>query len=226
MLNRIFILLCSLGIYQAFASPNYHILIEKMAEDEVAAQIQSPANGKVDIKATPLDSRLSLTPCETQLTVAIVNEQVRKNTVVKVTCDDATPWHTYIQVRVKITTPVVVAKRLLASGAILSEQNITISFVELHTLRGNVVADPLQLYGVKAKRRIPKGRTIKMRDVCFICKGDNVVIKARVSGLEIKTNGIAINSASLGDTIRVKNAQTDKVVVGKVTGISEMEVKL
>ncbi|MCE0556192.1 MULTISPECIES: flagellar basal body P-ring formation chaperone FlgA [unclassified Motilimonas] len=225
MLNRIFILLCSLGIYQAFASPNYHILIEKMAEDEVAAQIQSPANGKVDIQATPLDDRLSLTQCEAPLDVVIVNGQVRKNTVVKITCDTA-PWHTYVQVRVKITTPVVVAKRLLAPGAILSDQNITISFVELYTLRGNVVADPLKLYGVKAKRRIPKGRAIKMRDVCFICKGDNVVIKARVSGLEIKTNGIAINSASLGDTIRVRNAQTNKVVVGKVTGISEMEVKL
>ncbi|MFO6421823.1 flagellar basal body P-ring formation chaperone FlgA [Motilimonas sp. KMU-193] len=226
MLKRLFILLCSLGIYQAFASPNPHLLIEKMAEDEVAAQIQSPANGKVDIVASPLDSRLSFTPCQQPLTADIVNDKINKTTVVKVSCDDASAWHTYVQVRVKITTPVVIASQLLAPGAVLSEQNIIIDFVEVQNIRGNVIADPTQLYGVKAKRRIPKGRMIKMRDVCYICKGDNVIIKAKIDNLEIKTNGIAISSGSLGQTIRVKNVQTNKTVVGKVTGVSEMEVKL
>ncbi len=226
MLKRLFILLCSLGIYQAFASPNLHLMIEKMAEDEVAAQIQSPANGKVEILASPLDSRLRFSPCQQPLDASIVNNKVGKTTVVKVSCSDESAWHTYVQVRVKITTPVVIASQLLAPGALLSEQNIAIDFVEVQSIRGNIIADPTLLYGVKAKRRIPKGRMVKMRDVCYICQGDNVIIKAKMGNLEIKTNGIAVSSASLGQTIRAKNIQTNKVVVGKVTGVSEMEVKL
>ncbi|MCE2571566.1 flagellar basal body P-ring formation chaperone FlgA [Motilimonas eburnea] len=226
MLKQLIILLCSLGIYQAFASPNPHLMIEKMAEDEVAAQIQSPANGKVGIVASPLDTRINIAPCQQPLNANIVNGKINKTTVVKVSCDDAAPWHTYVQVRVKITKPVVVASQLLAPGALLSEHNIFIDFVETQNIRGNVIDDPTLLYGVKAKRRIPKGRMIKMRDVCYICKGDNVVIKAQMGNLEIKTNGIAISSASLGQTIRVRNTQTNKIVVGKVTGVSEMEVKL
>ena len=78
MLNRILILLCSLGIYPAFASANYHLMLEKMAEDVVAAQIQSPEHGKVEIKSSSLDARLDLTPCDESLDLTIVNGQIKK----------------------------------------------------------------------------------------------------------------------------------------------------
>lgn len=226
MFKPIAFLFLSIAAMPIFAENIVHKQIQTLAENTIAEHITAPEFGKVTIKAAKLDPRLNFETCLQPLLSEIVNGKIKKNSVVKVTCQGIKGWHTYVQVKVKVTQPVVVARQQLNKGALLSSQNLSIAYKESHQLRGSPFIDPSQLYGAKTKRRIPKGRVLKKRDLCYICKGDRVVIKAKVGGLEIKTSGIATSSAAIGDTIRAKNIQTQRNVTGKVTAVGEMEVNL
>jgi flagella basal body P-ring formation protein FlgA len=60
--------------------------------------------------------------------------------------------------------------------------------------------------------------------LCYVCKGDSIVINASIGGLSIKTNGVAQQDGNLGDTIMVRNSHSKKVIDAKVTKSSEVSV--
>jgi flagellar basal body P-ring formation protein FlgA len=57
-----------------------------------------------------------------------------------------------------------------------------------------------------------------------VCKGDRIVIGAGSANMQVKTNGIALEDGKLGESIRVKNARSNKDLVAQVVSTSEVKV--
>lgn len=228
VLKLFFLLFLSLGCNLVFAETNYQKHLENFSEAIILEKYDDVKDKesaeKIELKAYAINKIKSSPPCTTALQGKIIGDKLKPNTTVKISCNDQKPWAIYTRVKVKILLPTVVASQRLSKKQILNKTNIEIQYVEKSRIRSGAFSSLPALYGSRLKRNISKNKAIKDRDICIVCKGDNVSILAIKGSLEIKTSGIALSDANIGSTVRVKNTQTQRIVVGVVTALKKVQV--
>ena len=123
---------------------------------------------------------------------------------------------------------VPVAKNMIIQGKVIDENDIMMNDVNTHSLKSSIVVDKDQLIGMVAKRNISQNGTFKSNDIkklTVIAKGDLVTLLFLRNNLEIKTTGIALNSGGIGNIIKVKVHDTNKIVIGKIINSSIVEIR-
>ncbi len=193
-------------------------------------KVSIPEDAQVEIIPQRLDSRLNIPRCSSPLTAEIAsNRRISKNNTVKISCvspDLDYPWQIFISVRVNIGFPVVVAKETLASGDVITQEQLVISYVDQTSIRGQHFNDISKVIGTRVKRRVTKNHPIFAKNLCYVCKGDTISIFARTQKFVIKTSGEALRDGNLGDTIRVRNISSNKTIEARVVGIGEVEIRM
>jgi len=56
--------------------------------------------------------------------------------------------------------------------------------------------------------------------------GSNVTIVGKGVAFEIRARGIALQTGLVGETIKIKNVDSRKILVGKVTGPGMVEISI
>lgn len=204
--------------------------ISELAIDVIEKKMNVADGAKVKITPQSLDSRLTPPLCLPPIKAQLATDRAIKRTnTVKISCDSPQldyPWQIFISVRVDILYPVVVAREILGAGELLSEEDVSIQYVDQTNLRGQQFDEIKQVIGTRVKRRIPPNQPIFSSNLCFVCKGDIVSIFARSQSLVIKTVGEAMRDGNLGDRIRVKNTHSNKSLHATVIGVGEVEVRM
>lgn len=201
--------------------------LEQKAVDYIRTLFPPPELGEFSYKAVPLDRRIKIKPCDNELHLSIPgNATLKQQTTVLVRCTAAKPWNLYVQVRTTRLLPVVVAKVSLSPGMVMSQDNVTVMLKDSRQIRGRSLQHPATLYGARASRHISAGQTVTLRQVCLVCKGDNVVIIAKTRGLQVKTSGIAQQNGSLGDNIVILNPRSSKRIDARVVAVNRVEIDI
>ena len=226
-----FIIICLiLGCSNTFASTIYEKEIENYAASLISfkykALHQQSKKETLQINILPLDKRDTYLRCPVDLIGNILNDEIKKRTTVKVTCpvESGNGWTAYIHARVTELVPTIVTSQALSKGQILELSNIKSIYVDKIKVRNGSFSEKSSLIGTRLKRNLSTDKIIKYKDICFVCKGDKVTIKAIKKGLSIKASGIALNDANIGKTVRVKNLQSQRVIVGTVSALKEVRV--
>jgi len=197
---------------------------QKLVFDKYNSQYQLNSNEKLELQVAPLDKRINYPQCKTELLGEIVNDSIKRNTSVKVSCLDETPWTNYLRVRVNVLQKTAVVTTGLSKGQTLNQDNISAVYMDKTLIRNGGFTSAASLYGTRLKRNLSADKVIRDRDVCYVCKNDKVTIHATNTGLSIKASGIALSDANIGGTVRVKNSRTQRVIVATVTGLKEVQV--
>ncbi|GLS89296.1 flagella basal body P-ring formation protein FlgA [Psychromonas marina] len=225
---RFLFLLSSLICSYSFSDSNYRNELENFAQklvfDKYNSQNELNNNEKLDLQVAPLDNRLNYPQCQTELIGEIVNDSIKRNTSVKISCLDETPWTNYLRVRVNVLQKTAVVTTGVSKGQTLNQDNVTAVYMDKTLIRNGGFISPESLYGTRLKRNLSADKVIRDRDVCFVCKDDKVSIYATNVGLSIKASGIALSDANIGGTVRVKNSRTQRIIVATVTGLKEVKV--
>jgi flagella basal body P-ring formation protein FlgA len=201
--------------------------IEQQAVDYVQSLFPPPKSGKLSYKVVPLDRRIKIKPCDSPLQLNIPGSAtLDKQTTVRVRCTSGKAWNLYVQVRITQLLRVVVAKVNLSPGTVINENNVMVMLKDSHQIRGRTLQHIKTLQGAKASRHISAGQAVTLRQVCLVCKGDNVTIIATFKGLQVKTSGIAQQNGSLGDNIVILNARSNKRVDARVVAVNRVEIKI
>ncbi|MCW8996193.1 MAG: flagellar basal body P-ring formation chaperone FlgA, partial [Psychromonas sp.] len=202
--------------------------IQNFAKSLISAKYETTHkqknNEKLQIKVSPLDKRLTFSPCSTNLTGEVIGNKLKKNTSVKISCPAADGWTTYIHARVLILVPSIVTSRALSKGQTLNVTNMKLIYINKSLIRNGSFSKLAPLLGARLKRNLSENKIIKDRDICIVCRNDKVIINASKNGLSIKTSGIAQNDANIGRTVRVKNSRTQRIIVGTVSALKEVQV--
>ena len=210
------------------ADSSYSKEIEKFAESLVLEKYQATfeitGEQKLYIKAMPVTDRVTFSECLVPLQGHIVGDKIKSKTAVKVSCNDITPWDLYIRVKAQTLIPLIVSRRPISKGEVLSNKNIELVYKAKSRVRGSTFTNAQTLRGVRLKRNVSSQKSIRHRDICYVCEGDKVTITANKSGLIIKASGIALSDGNIGSTVRVKNSRTQRVVVGTVYALKEVQV--
>jgi len=124
-----------------------------------------------------------------------------------------------VPVRIKWRQPAAVLRRSLPRGSVLSEEDLRVLFVERSGLR--TPADPFRLCGARLTRNLAQGGVVFTDDVesvPVIAKGDPVRIVFRAGGLQVEASGEALDNGGVGDTIRVRNVLSRRIIACVVSG--------
>lgn len=188
------------------------------------AQVLADQEGRVELHAIGLDTRLADKYCPAELAFSLTSQQLpKRQATVEISCPDGEhAWRLYMPVRIDHFMTVAVATQNLNAGHILTEDDIALAEMNTQQIRENVYTDQSRLIGTKAKRRIAANQPIRASQTCFVCRGDDVTIRSEIANLSIEAKGVARSDGHLGEKIRVKNARSQKDLRGVITDLGEV----
>jgi flagella basal body P-ring formation protein FlgA len=128
---------------------------------------------------------------------------------------------------VRLAGPSLRAGRPLSRGEAIGDADLVevdgdLAGVPLRALPGRAA-----LVGAKAARDVAAGEPLTdaaVRTVPLVESGDEVVVKARVGGVEARGRAIASQDGGAGAVIQIVNPETRRLLKARVTGRGEVEV--
>lgn len=196
------------------------------AEKFIIAQLSGNNSSQLEVEGMPIDARIVIPACPQDIEYAVGSEALfQSNITVKAQCP-ASNWYMYLMIRVTEIQPVVIVSNAVSPGTLLSKDNLQVIDMDKKRLRNTTFADIDSVLGARVKRRLISGRPVEPDDLCFVCKGDNVVISAESQFMYVKTNGVALEDGNVGETIRVKNSRSNKNLLAQIVNTHEVKVNL
>ena len=115
----------------------------------------------------------------------------------------------------RLMVEVPVPLQTVAEGQKLTAGDLGRAWIAEQTLKAEIVSSVIEVVGQEADRRLLPGRPIRVADVRaprLVRKGDVVAIVYRGAGLEITTQGRAMEDGSAGQAVRVTNITSERLV--------------
>ncbi|MFT5172609.1 MAG: flagella basal body P-ring formation protein FlgA [Gammaproteobacteria bacterium] len=203
------------------------VVFEHSADIDVT---ETDTHTDLQVRPGALDARLRLADCSLPLTPfwAPGSKKIG-NTTVGVRCAGERPWKLFIPTRVQLMKLVVVANRPLLRGQHLSALDLRSEKRDVGRLRRAAIFDPAQVLGYRVKRAIAPGRVVDgamLEAPVLVERGRRVRIAVRTADVAISMSGEAIEDGALGDTVKIRNTSSRKVIEGVVTGHGTVRVHL
>ena len=128
---------------------------------------------------------------------------------------------------VEVLKKVPVVAKPIQAGEILREEYVSLELRELSRLPHDVIFDISLALGKEVRTSLRPGmvlRTSHLQLPVVVKRNEEVEIIARGKNFIVKAKGIALENGRLGEVIRVRNKESNKVVFGKVVGERQVEV--
>jgi flagella basal body P-ring formation protein FlgA len=198
--------------------------VQRAAEEYARQVVAVPDFGEIVLEAAHIDSRLKVSACESGYDLTTSGTAKSSGVTVLVKCPTE-GWQVYVPVRATVTVPLVVASLPIASGQLITENDLSIEFIEQRAYRRQGFYSLDAIVGSKAKRALRAGQVVERKDVCAVCRGDTVVINATMGEMTITTRGEAMRDGAVGEQVKVKNSKSQRIIDATVSGIGEVSVR-
>jgi flagella basal body P-ring formation protein FlgA len=200
--------------------------ITKTAKSFLERQLKTES-GEVEIRLGTLDPRLRLPACSRPLTGFLPKgTELKGNAIVGIRCVGEQSWHIYLPVELSIKQRVIVFKRHLAKGTVISVDDLDYKMVEVADLRFTPVTDPKRIVGSIVKRRVNSGEMVNPQITCMVCKGEKLFLIAQNANLSVSMEATALEDGHYGDSVKVKNNASSRVIDGTVIAKNKVRVEL
>lgn len=226
------ILFTTLTLSGDLSAKGYNSLAHDELLKQVISYVEQQFNPDKDknlrVVAHPLDSRIIVKECKQNLLFSIANTRsFSRQFPVKVICNNKNkPWKLFVQVSTSEMIEALIINQTIAKGTIVDTDMLEMKLIEINRVRDKSSSDSSSIVGGRALRNLQRGHQVSQTDVCLVCKGDDVSIIAKNSSMMIKTSGTAIESGSKGESIKVKNNSSNRVVKGIIGDLREIYINL
>lgn len=217
----------SSAAFASLAAQSVHEKVEQGAKQFLLSQLSvTNDDTDIDVDVVSIDERINIPECPTGFQYNASEEALSQSYIsVRVSCGD-NDWYLFTSGQVTRTKEIVVTQGAISPGTVLTSTNLSLAKVDVRRLRYTAFTDISDLIGARMKRRITDGQAIQSNMLCFVCKGDRITITAEISGMEVKTAGIAQQDGVVGDNIKVINASSQKAVIARVASPEEVVIHL
>lgn len=201
--------------------------IRSTAEDFARAQLGGQ-HGSIRVESGRLDPRLRLQACNGDLEAfSAAGQAISGNTSVGVRCQAPRPWTIYVPIRVSREQSVVILTRSLQRDTRLDRDMLALLKRDTTALGFGYFTRLEEVEGLTLSRAAAAGTIISPGLVAVpptIRRGEQVTLVAARSGIAIRAPGRALADARIGETVRVRNLSSERVVEGVVKGPGEVQV--
>jgi flagella basal body P-ring formation protein FlgA len=169
-----------------------------------------------------LDSRLRLKACHDALSIEFSRrDQVHGNTALLVRCPSNARWKIHLPVRIDVFDDVAVAAKPLLKGQKIDDSAISFQKHNITRLKNGYYSKTSSMNQLQAKRNLARGTVLtpaRLAPLLMVRSGQQVTLVLNYNGLQIRSSGKALQSATLGQLVKVRNSQSMKIVEGVVSG--------
>ena len=186
------------------------------------------AAGSTKAQAQRLDPRHRLPRCDKPLEAFLRRgAKITARTIVGVRCTGAKPWKLYVPVDVVVTDSVLVARRTLRRGQVLTAEDLVSEQRDVSRLTQGYISDARELIGQRMKTQLLAGRiltpSVLQADIA-VKRGQTVTLTVASGSMTIQMSGKALMDGALSQRIRVENTNSGRIVEGIVRSREHVEV--
>lgn len=194
--------------------------VRAAAEQAVREHYAMPGS-RIEITPGALDLRLQLTACQQPLRALVAaNAQVSSRVTVPVQCSQDGGWTVRVPLRLQVFRTVLVTSRPLLRGDGVSAADVHGEERDITRLGYGYIENLDQVAGRSLARAIARGSVLSpgaLGGRRMVRAGDHVQMVARLDGIEVRANGVALGSGDNGARLRVRNESSGKVVDAMVS---------
>ncbi|WBV68308.1 flagellar basal body P-ring formation chaperone FlgA [Legionella pneumophila] len=205
-------------------------IIKNKIEQYALNELSNYTEGKIQVTADNIDPRLNLKVCDdNKLEVFNPYQTPMLNTsTMGIKClEENNHWTLYIPVKITIFKSVLVAKRALLKGTKISNSDIYQTELDVQKLKQGYFTDSKELIGLVCKHDITPNSPLNPFNIelaKLVHKGEQVSIIAAHDNLTVSMDGIAMDEGALGDSVKVKNLSSKRIIEAQVTGKKTVKV--
>jgi len=136
---------------------------------------------------------------------------------IELRCQNAKPWHLYVQVRIIGTSSVVVAAHAIVVGSVLKATDLVVEQHDISELPPGFLDDPAIALGLTASRPISGGAFLTNQQLVAaraVQRGQSVTLVADLGGMSVRMAGKALSDGLINQRVRVQNVSSGKIVEG------------
>jgi flagella basal body P-ring formation protein FlgA len=188
---------------------------------------RSVTSAAATLTAGVLDERLRLPACTGPIAARTASESPSALSV-ELRCD-AAGWKLFVPVNVREQVAVLVLRRPLARGDSVSAADVDVQRRDRATLGLAWLGEIAQLQGRVATRAIPAGTVLSpmlLEAERVVRRGASVVLLGISGGFLVRAEGKALADAAAGESVRVQNLSSRRVVQGQVQADGTVRVEL
>lgn len=207
-------------------------LIKNKIESYVLNELSTYTDGKVQVQADKLDPRLNLKACaedKLELFNPYQTPMLSTNTMGVKCLEEENHWTLYVPIKINVLKTVLVAKRVLIKGKRINSDDIYQVEMDTQKLKQGYFTDSRELIGLICKHDISPDSPLNPYNIelaKLVHRGDQVTIVANNESLSVSMDGIAMSEGVLGESVRVKNLSSKRVIEAQVSGNKTVKVVL
>lgn len=196
----------------------------------VLNELTSYPEGKIRVSADKIDSRLTLKACAEDKLVVFNPYQspILETSTMGIKCQEQdNHWSLYVPIRISILKTVYIARRALMKGEHISGHDMYQAEIDVHKLKNGYFEDIDELVGQVCKQNIAINTPFNPHNIELpkvVRKGEKVSIVTNNNNLMVSMDGIAISDGSMGETIKVKNLVSKKIIEAQIAGEKQVTV--
>lgn len=141
--------------------------------------------------------------------------------------DGMDPVHIRITGRADAMRVIPVATGRLNAGAVVQAQDLRMGRVRASLVNGDVAQQPADALGKELRHAVQAGQPLKRADLAppaLVLKGHTIQMILQTAGLSLNGQGVALENAGLGETVKVLNPVSRAVLNAEVIGIGQVRV--
>ncbi len=196
----------------------------------IKSQLATTTDAEIKIKIVRLDPRLTLTACAHPLEAYLPKGfTIRQRVTIGVRCEQPHKWSLYVPVIVNQLANVIVSKRALRKGHIITLNDIQYEIRELNRLHRGYYQQSQDVVDQVVKRNMRSGALLTqsyIRPPTVVQKGEIVNISASTPNIKIEMLGKALDEGQQGQLIRVRNLSSQKVIQAIVVKPGNVKIHL
>jgi flagellar basal body P-ring formation protein FlgA len=198
--------------------------IRAAARALVQRALGAPAS--TTIETNTVDDRLRLPVCAQPLDAQLQRDLINGQGTVAVSCPGVSPWRLFVPVRVIEQVTVVVARRTLTAGAVLTAEDVETRTQASTSLPSGFLSNPEAAIGLTVRRSVPAGTLLAPAALVYpelIERGSLVTIVSGRGTVHVRSEGVALEGARVKERVRVRSP-SGRVVEGVVEASGEVRV--
>ena len=222
--KKIFVFACLLLECAVVSAAQDHAKIRNTAAAFVQQQTAS-LPGKSTYQVDELDQRIALPECARLEAFLPAGSQLIGRTSIGVRCTEKNGWSIFIPVQIKVSLNLLTSARQLPREHVLREEDLASQMTEIsqaggYTDRGQVIGKVLR-YNITAGQVL---RESMLRPPYSVTQGQVVQLDVQGSGFNVRSEGVALNNASEGQSVQVR-VESGRVISGVARANGMVEIK-
>lgn len=186
----------------------------------LATEYKQVAHQRIDISVGNLDNRLRLASCDQEPVFTSQDSTgLGGNISVKAQCNGSQPWAVHVPAQVTIYREIPVAIRDIARGEVIGQAHMSLSLVNISSIRQEFLPEAGAIFGKEAKRNISKGepfKTVMLDAPTVVKRGEIVMLESLAGSIKVSSAGTAMVDGRVGQKIRVRNNSSERIISGVV----------